>query len=150
MCAVASDWKIERLCQTRHLHEDCNASTIGDIGLWIRHSASGNIVLELPKRAQVFAGCDWYSAGSNDACVTRNIVRNDRFLKPGQVAGLQRAGGANGLLDCPLHVGIRHEWKTISQVLAHRLHAADIRREIRSTDLHLDGTKALSQIIVRL
>src|SRR5471032_2102379 len=35
-------------------------------------------------------------------------------------------------------------------MLTHRLHALDIGCEIRSTDLHLDGAKALGEIIVRL
>jgi hypothetical protein len=63
---------------------------------------------------------------------------------------LQGARGANGFLDRPFHVGIRHKRKAVSKMLAHRLQALDVGCEIGSTDLHLDGAKALGEIAVRL
>ena len=83
MCAVAGHWKIERFRKPRNLHKGCDAAAIGDIGLGIRHCTSRNVVLELPERSQVFARGNRYAAGGQDAGVTRNIVRNNRLLKPG-------------------------------------------------------------------
>jgi len=84
------------------------------------------------------------------AGMTSDIVRDDRLLKPGQFVGLQSARGADGFLDRPSHVGVRHKREAIAKMLAHRLHALDIGCEIGSTDLHLNGAKALGEIVVRL
>jgi hypothetical protein len=64
--------------------------------------------------------------------------------------GCKGARGANGFLDRPFHVGIRHQGKAIAEMLAHRLHAHDVGCEIRTAHLHLDGAKALGKIIVGL
>ena len=64
--------------------------------------------------------------------------------------GWKRARGADGFLDRPFHVGIRHQGKAVAEMLAHRLHARDVGCEIRAADLHLDGAKALGEIVVGL
>ena len=35
-------------------------------------------------------------------------------------------------------------------MFAHRLHARDVGREIRAADLHLDGAKALGDVVLGL
>ena len=79
-CAVACYRKIERFCQARDLHKGRDATAIGDVGLRIGHGDSRDIVLELPERAQVFAGRDRHAAGSHDAGVTGNIIGNGRLF----------------------------------------------------------------------
>ena len=150
VCAVAGDRKIERFREPRDLHKGRDAAAIGDVGLGIGHRASRYIVLELPERAQVFAGRNRHAAGSHDAGMTGNVIGNDRLFEPGEVVGLQCACGANGFLDRPFHVGIRHQGKAATEMLAHRLHARGVGCEIGAAHFHLDGAKALGKIIVGL
>ena len=79
-----------------------------------------------------------------------NVVGNDRLFEPGEVVGLQRARGADGFLDRPFHVGVGHQRKAVAEMFSHRLHARDVGGEIRAAHLHLDGAKALGEIVVGL
>ena len=148
--AVAGDGKIERLRQPRDLHEGGDAAAIGDVRLGIGHRAGDDVVLELPQRAQILARRDRHAAGLHDAGMARDIVGDDRLFEPGEVVGLERAGGANRFLDRPFHVGIHHQRKAVAEMLAHRRDPRDIRFQIRPADLHLDGAKALGEIAVGL
>jgi hypothetical protein len=82
--------------------------------------------------------------------VTGNIIGNDRLFEPSEVVWLQRPRGADGFVDRPFHVRIRHQRKAITEMSAHRLHPRDVGCEIRAAHLHLDCAKALSEIFVGL
>ena len=124
--------------------------TIGDVGLWIGHRTCGNVVFELPERTQVFPSRYRHAACREDAGVAGNIVGDDRLLEPGEVERLKRAGRADRFLHRPLHVGIRHQWKALAEMFAHRLDTCNVGCKIGAADLHLDGAKAFGEIVIGL
>src|ERR1019366_4374793 len=79
-----------------------------------------------------------------------HIIWDGRLFEPGEVEGLKRLGGSDRLFDRPLHIGVRHQRKTFAEMIAHRPYTGDIRCQIRATHLHLDGAKALAEVVVSL
>jgi len=69
MGAMAGDGEIKGFREPRDFHEGGYASAVGDIRFGVRDSRIGNIVFELPERAQVLSGRDRHAAGGEYARV---------------------------------------------------------------------------------
>jgi hypothetical protein len=142
--------QIEGLGEVADLHERGDAAAIGDVGLGEGHPAGHDQRAELVQRVEVLPRRDGHPALAHDADVARHVVRDRGLLEPDQVLIAERPRRADGLVDAPPHVGIRHQGDIRAEMRAHGTDPLDVLPKRGPAHLHLDGPEPAGQVVVGL
>ena len=124
--AVGRHGQVEGLGEVADLNEHRHPAAVRHVGLGKGDAARLDQGAELVQRMEILAGGDGQAALAHHAHVAGHVVGDDRLLQPHQVEVAQGAGGADGLVHAPAHVGVHHEREAGAEVITHRPHTLHV------------------------